>query len=203
MKAIKTVLTGLTLLFTLQVNAGLIPVDVITEGDSKATLDEANKLEWLDLNQNSSTFANALADWGDYGFRIATQAEVTKLFATIGMVNLATGEKNFEDGDDYASMTASLLMLGGLQQNSEKTIYNFGIGTGPNTSTTFTSGQVIVTPDGYETRTLSQNSNLQEADYYFHALMVRDAPVVSAPEPASYMLMLLALGFTARKLRKS
>lgn len=65
-----------------QVNAALVSSDWITQGDSKATLDTATGLEWLDLTLTADHSYNSISqDSSLYpGWRFATITEVKGLF---------------------------------------------------------------------------------------------------------------------------
>jgi hypothetical protein len=75
---------GVFVLFSLSLsaNAGLIATDYMTDGDGKATLDDATGLEWLDESftlGKSITEVNSMINNELSGFRWATFSEVEQL----------------------------------------------------------------------------------------------------------------------------
>ena len=181
-------------------NAGLITTDLLTSGDGLTTRDTSSNLEWLDVNQNIGSLAQAVNDWGSLGFRVATQADVLTLLNTLGMTNLSHTTHTFVSPTGAADALAAFAQFG---TDSCTGCLNFAYDYQATDLHPFNSAELRLgrmNANTYNTHTLGHGFIPDSGDYY-HALMVRNASQV--PEPSTLAIFALGMiGLASRRFKK-
>jgi len=118
MKKILTLVIGLLMVcaFSIPAHATLLSQDFY--GAGTLTYDDVTDLYWLDLTETlGDSYAQALADWGSYGFSHASTTQVSTLYLHAGW-----------DGNTGVYTTANWYMADMLNGLMGQTGHTFGYG---------------------------------------------------------------------------
>ncbi|MEJ2611553.1 MAG: hypothetical protein P8179_16085 [Candidatus Thiodiazotropha sp.] len=201
-RALKLITTFFVLAFITSANAALISQDLSASGDGLITYDSATGLSWLDAPLTAGrTYAEVASGFGGYttnfGFRYATEEEVTVLFSNAGVVQgNIWGYWNYENPNYLASGALSSL-LGQTYREPDRTgvmwELTFGILASSSESHIYSVVGTNYNADSFAFQSYGTLTEF-ESFPYMGSFLVRESSPAVVPLPSALWLFMSGLG---------